>query len=138
MSIKIFFPSGLPVFWTMCQKHGMNIFDVNRFLSLYPAQLTGLDQNKGKIQVGFDADFCIWDPEEEFEVSKEDALFQNKICPYFGKTLRGRVYATVLRGCFIYDAEHPSLMEPYGNVLLKKPTKRSERVVTLNTIGEID
>jgi allantoinase len=45
---------GLPVFWTNCQKHLMTISDVSRYLSYYPAKLTGLDQNKGRIQVGFD------------------------------------------------------------------------------------
>ena len=120
----------LPVFWTNCQKNNMTIHDVNRFLSYHPAKLCGLDKNKGRIQVGYDADFCIWNPDEEWTVTKDETLFKNKICPYYGKLLKGRVYATVLRGYFIYDADNPTFDEPVGNVLLKKPMIRSERAIT--------
>lgn len=122
---------GLSIFWTAGQKHNMTIHDVNRFLSQHPAKLCGLDKNKGKIQVGYDADFCIWDPDEEWTVTKDDTLFKNKISPYFGKTLRGRVYATVLRGYFVFDVNNPTFVdEPIGNVLLKKPVRRNERAIT--------
>lgn len=121
---------GLSVFWTNCQKHSMTIMDVNRFLSYHPAKLTGLDQNKGRIEVGYDADFCIWDPDEDWTVSKEDALFKNKICPYFGKVLKGRVYATVVRGYFVFDVNNPTFDEPIGNVLLKRPMRQNESSVT--------
>lgn len=129
---------GLSIFWTNCQKHSMTIIDVNRFLCYHPAKLAGLDQNKGRIQVGYDADFCIWDPDEEWTVSKEDALFKNKICPYFGKVLKGRVYATVLRGYFIYDVNNPEFDEPIGNVLLKRPMKKCERVVAFQGEEEVE
>lgn len=82
---------GLPVFWTSAQKHDLTLHDVNRFMSLHPAKLCGLDQNKGKIQIGFDADFVIWDPDEEWTVTKEETLFKNKICPYYGMRLKGRM-----------------------------------------------
>lgn len=121
---------GLPVFWTSCQQFNMSIVDVHRFLSSYPAKLVGLDTNKARIQVGYDADFCIWDPDEEWTVSDQEALFKNKICPYFGKTLKGRVYATVVRGFFVYDANNPRFEDPMGNVLLKKPQQRNQRSVT--------
>lgn len=122
---------GLPIFWTAGQKHSMTIVDVNRFLSLHPAKLCGFDQNKGRIQIGYDADFCIWDPDEEWTVTKDETLFKNKISPYFGKVLRGRVYATVLRGYFVYDVNNPTFVEEaMGNVLLKKPIRRSNRIVT--------
>lgn len=120
----------LPIFWTNCQKNNMTIHDVHRFLSCHPANLCGLDKNKGRIQVGYDADFCIWDPDEEWTVTKEETLFKNKICPYYGKVLRGRVYATVIRGYFIYDLNNPRFDEPLGNVLLRKPARRSERAIT--------
>jgi allantoinase len=120
---------GLPIFWTHCQKHHMTIHDVHRFLCHHPAKLCGLDQNKGKIEIGYDADFCIWDPDEEWMVNKEETQFKNKICPYFGKTFKGRVYATVVRGYFVYDVNNPRFDEPIGNVLLKKPIRRCERAI---------
>jgi len=119
----------LPIFWTNCQRNNMTVYDLNRFLSYHPAKLCGLDQNKGRIQVGYDADFTIWDPEEEWTITKEEILFKNKICPYIGKVLKGRVYATVLRGFHVYDANDPVFDSPIGNCLMRKPTKRSERTI---------
>lgn len=122
---------GLPIFWTNCQKHNMTIHDVHRFMCHHPAKLCSLDQNKGKIEVGYDADFCIWDPDEDWTVTKEETFFKGKICPYYGRTFKGRVYATVVRGFFVYDVNNPLLNfdEPIGNVFLKKPTRRSDRAV---------
>lgn len=124
---------GLPIFWTNCQKHEMTIFDVNRFMSHHPAKLCGLDKNKGKIQIGYDADFCIWDPDEEFTVEQDSTQFKNKVSPYFGQKLRGRVYATCVRGWFVYDANNPKTKhDAMGNVMLRKPICRSQRVVILD------
>lgn len=102
----------------------MSIVDVYRFLSHHPAKLCGLDTNKARIQVGYDADFCIWDPDEQWTVSNTEAFFKTNICPYIGKTLKGRVYATVVRGYFVYDVNNPRFEDPMGNVLLKKPLER--------------
>lgn len=120
---------GLSVFWTKCQKNHMTLIDVNRFLSYHPAKLCGLDKNKGRIEVGYDADFCIWDPDEEWTVTKNDFLFKTKLCPYLGLSLKGRVYATVVRGFFVFDVNNPKFDEPVGNVLLKKPLRSAERSI---------
>lgn len=120
---------GLSVFWTASQRHGMTINDVNRLMSYNPARLCGLHKNKGKIEVGYDGDFCIWDPEEKFTVDKGDIDFKIKISPYIGKELIGRVYATVVRGYIVYDANESKFDEPIGDVLLKKPIKRCNRQI---------
>ncbi|KAL7028712.1 hypothetical protein ACKWTF_005970 [Chironomus riparius] len=121
---------GLPIFWTECRKNRMSIHDVHQFMSCNPAKLCGFDKNKGKLKPGYDADFCIWDPDEEWTITKEATLFKNIISPYFGKTVVGRVYATVVRGYFVYDANRPNETdEPIGTVVLKKPMKRSERAI---------
>lgn len=122
---------GLSIMWTECLKNNMSIHDLHRFMSDYPARLCGLEGNKGKLKVGYDADFCIWDPDEEWTITKEEALFKNKISPYFGKRVRGRVYATAVRGMFVYDSNYPTLPDlAVGNVILRKPTKKSERAIT--------
>jgi allantoinase len=119
---------GLSIFWTECQKRGFGIHDLHRFMSHAPAKLCGLDKNKGVLKVGFDADFCIWDPEEEWTISKDSDLLNNKVSPYYGRVVRGRVYATVVRGFFVYDGNHPNdFDDAIGTVLLKKPMKKCER-----------
>ena len=47
---------------------------------------------QGCILPGFDADFVIWDPNENFTLDAEDILCRNKdTSPYIGKKLKGVV-----------------------------------------------
>ena len=48
---------------------GISFFDVSKLLSSQPAKLCGLENRKGDLSVGKDADFVIWDPEESIKVS---------------------------------------------------------------------
>lgn len=69
--ITVFIPScpGLPLFWTSATQKGFQLADVVRLLSQETARLCSLDQQKGSIQPGYDADLVIWDPEREFKVT---------------------------------------------------------------------
>ena len=58
--------------------------------------------NKGKIAVGFDADFALVDLRQKFTVAKEDLFYRHPQSPYVGRTLTGRVVRTILRGQTIY------------------------------------
>ncbi|HEV2695847.1 MAG TPA: allantoinase [Verrucomicrobiae bacterium] len=58
--------------------------------------------NKGKIKVGFDADFALVDLKQSFAVAKEDLLYRHQQSPYIGRALTGRVVQTILRGKTIY------------------------------------
>lgn len=52
--------------------------------------------------------------------------FKNKITPYEGKTLHGRVQETWLRGKKIFDLETPGQFDektgPVGELLIEKTT----------------
>jgi allantoinase len=93
----------LPVIWTQIEKRGFGLPDLTRWMSASPAKLAGLDNRKGKIAAGFDADIVIWNPEKEFEVVPEIIHFKNKITPYSGMNLRGVVEATYVRGAKVYE-----------------------------------
>ena len=58
--------------------------------------------NKGKIAVGFDADFALVDLKQKFTVTKADLFYRHKQSPYVGRALTGRVVRTILRGQTIY------------------------------------
>lgn len=60
---------GLPLFWTSACKRGFSLADTVRLLCQRTAQLCRLDNQKGSLHPGHDADLVIWDPEKEFEVS---------------------------------------------------------------------
>jgi allantoinase len=70
-----------------------------------PARLAGLDR-KGRIAVGYDADFCVFAPDEFFVVDPARLLHRNPVTPYAGSTLKGVVRTTMLRGERV-DLEHP-------------------------------
>ncbi|GMK57590.1 hypothetical protein CspeluHIS016_0404240 [Cutaneotrichosporon spelunceum] len=73
------------------------------WLGINQARNVGLEDIKGEIKVGCDADFVIFDPEATEVITKEHLLFRNKVSPYIGKTVRGRVEQTYLRGHKVFD-----------------------------------
>ncbi len=76
---------------------------IARQLAQGPARLAGIDDRKGVIAPGFDADLIIFDPEAKTVVRGDDLHHRHKISPYEGRTLTGRVDATILRGGLIFE-----------------------------------
>jgi allantoinase len=68
-----------------------------------PAQLIGLEERKGAIACGYDADIVVWNPEKRFIVRPKMLQHRHKLTPYLNQPLRGAVEATFLRGEMIYD-----------------------------------
>lgn len=60
--------TGLSLFWTEARKRGFSVRDVQKFLCENPARLCQIDDRKGSIAVGKDADFVIWDPNSTITV----------------------------------------------------------------------
>jgi allantoinase len=58
--------------------------------------------HKGKVAVGFDADFAFVDLKQTFAVAKEDLLYRHQQSPYVGRALTGRIVRTILRGRTIF------------------------------------
>lgn len=93
----------LPAFWTAAQKRGFKIEDIHRLMSKHVAKFLYLEHKKGEIEIGYDADIVIWNPEEEFEVEKENVLHRHKITPYLGEKLKGVVKQTYVNGELVYN-----------------------------------
>ena len=88
---------GLPAVWTAGEEFGIELSDIARWLAANPCASFRVP-GKGSIAVGNDADFAVVAPEETFVVDVEALEHKNKISPYQGRTLRGVVKRTVLRG----------------------------------------
>lgn len=71
-------------------------------LTEHPAAFLKIENRKGKIKAGHDADFVIWIPEEEFKINQEDILHRHKLSPYTGRQLWGKVQQTIVNGITIY------------------------------------
>ncbi|TCO19137.1 allantoinase [Kribbella steppae] len=88
---------GLPAVWTEARRRGFTLTDVARWMCQAPAAQTGL-QHKGSIEVGYDADFGVFAPDETFVVDVNTLHHKNAITPYDGRPLDGVVRSTWLRG----------------------------------------
>ena len=88
---------GLPAVWTAGEELGIDLGDIARWFAANPCASFRIP-GKGAIAVGGDADFAVVAPEETFVVDVEALEHKNKISPYQGRTLRGVVKRTVLRG----------------------------------------
>jgi allantoinase len=92
----------LPVAWTEASRRGYTLRDLARWMCEGPARLAGLQRRKGALQPGFDADLCVWRPDETFRVDPAQLHHKHKLTPYAGQELHGVVVATVLRGELVY------------------------------------
>ncbi len=59
---------GLSLLWTEGRKRNIGIGQILDWTSTKSAKHAALDDRKGKLQVGYDGDFIVWDPEAQFEV----------------------------------------------------------------------
>ena len=88
---------GLSLMWTAAASRGHDLIDVARWMSQRPAEVVGL-AGKGAIAVGNDADLVVLAPDESFVVDPTRLHHKNPVTPYAGRSLRGVVRQTWLRG----------------------------------------
>lgn len=93
----------LPVLWTAAQKHNASLTNIAQWLCEAPARLADLQDRKGKIAKGYDADLLVWDPEKQFTVTESMILHKHKMTPYLNETLYGVVEQTFLGGTRVYN-----------------------------------
>ncbi|XP_049867144.1 allantoinase isoform X2 [Pectinophora gossypiella] len=108
---------GLSLFWTEASSRGLDLKTVSKYLSSGPAQLCGLQDRKGALKAGLDADFIFYDSDASFTVTTDIIRYKNKLSPYLNKTLKGVVKETYLRGQLVY-ADGDVVGEPKGKLLL--------------------
>ncbi|MFC7840036.1 allantoinase AllB [Streptomyces sp. NPDC057382] len=107
----------LSAVWTEARRRGHGLEDVVRWMSARTSALVGLDDRKGAIAPGRDADFAVLAPDETFTVDPVALQHRNRVTAYAGRTLQGVVKATWLRGRKIMaDGE---FTEPKGQLLTR-------------------
>ncbi|MBZ5661337.1 MAG: allantoinase AllB [Acidobacteriia bacterium] len=94
---------GLPAIWTRLSGTEYSLRHLVRWMCNGPAQLAGLDNRKGAIAPGYDADIVVWNPEKSFTVKSGMLKHRHKLTPYLNESLRGVVETTFLGGEMIYD-----------------------------------
>ncbi|KAF4634036.1 hypothetical protein G7Y89_g4070 [Cudoniella acicularis] len=118
---------GLPILWTAIQSldllETITITDIVTWCCENTSKQVGLQHKKGALRAGLDADICVFDDEASSVVEESRLLFRNKVTPYEGKTLKGVVKETYLRGQKIFASESGGIDEsqvPMGKLLLDK------------------
>jgi allantoinase len=102
----------LPVVWTEARRRGFSLSDVVSWMAQRPARLAGLAR-KGRIAPGYDADFCVFAPDEGFTVDPARLHHRHPVTPYAGRGLLGVVRGTILHG------EPAGPAQPRGRLLAR-------------------
>ena len=106
----------LSVLWTSADARNFSLCDVAKWMAEKPAALAGMDGRKGKIAHGYDADLVVFDPETSWTVTTEDLYYRHRISAYLGKSLRGKVKQTFVRGNLVF-ADGEFCISPIGKEL---------------------
>ena len=88
----------LPAVWTAARNRDIPLEKIAAWLSEKPAAFIGLQDSKGKIEVGFDADLVVWQPDANFMVTQNIIEHKHKVSPYEGMELFGVTEAVFLAG----------------------------------------
>lgn len=72
-----------------------------KLMSTNPAKILGL--NKGKLEIGYEADFTLIDLDEEYTYRQEEILSKSKNSLMIGRTLAGRVKRVYKKGVLKYE-----------------------------------
>jgi len=118
---------GLPILWTSALENHRSITPemIAKWCCEHTAKQVGLENCKGKLEVGFDGDVCVFDDKYEWVVGRtgEGMLFRNKVTPYQGKKMKGAVQETWVRGQQIWKKGGSGGgfggMKPVGRLLLE-------------------
>ena len=102
---------GLPAIWTGARQHGASLVDVVAWMAQRPAALAGLTR-KGRISIGYDADFAVFAPDEIFVVDPASLQHRHSLTPYAGRRLSGIVTQSWVRG-------RQTGAEPFGQLLTR-------------------
>lgn len=97
--------------WTAAHAMNASLSRVAELLCEVPARLFGIDNMKGFLKAGLDADIVIWDPESSQVLTEDKCHHRHKLSPYHGLKVRGIVLRTLLRGRSIYNSQGTSMHE---------------------------
>ena len=98
-----------------CQQRKMPLSKIARLTSQNIAEITGIP-GKGKLAIGYDADFAVVDMDCRYTLNAEDLFYKHKVSPYVGMAFQGAVVQTILRGKTIFK-DGKIVAAPMGKLL---------------------
>lgn len=111
----------LPAFWTGCEQRGISPCMVTRQLSRNPARHFLLDDRKGSLNVGADADIVILKP-ERYSFDPSTSLSAVQWSSFEGMEFTVKIAATYCRGNLAFDGAKITNAPGYGRFLRPRST----------------
>jgi allantoinase len=93
----------LSAVWTGARARGVDPEQIAGWISANTAHLARLDDRKGRLAPGFDADAVVWDPDTSFVVDAGRLEHRHQVSPYVGRELFGVVHATYVGGHLAFE-----------------------------------
>jgi allantoinase len=84
-------------------RRGLRLPALTRLVAGAPARLLGLWPRKGAIRAGADADLALVALEREWTFMPEQLQARSGLSPYVGRSFRGAVVRTLVRGVTVFD-----------------------------------
>jgi cytosine/adenosine deaminase-related metal-dependent hydrolase len=103
--------------WTEAQRRGIPIWQLTDYICTRPADLFQLEGTKGRLEVGYDADFVILDPVVDWTFDASTSFTSAKWSPFDDWTFRGKIQGTYLRGNPVFAAGQVIAAPGYGQWL---------------------
>jgi allantoinase len=111
----------LPALFSEGRRRGLPLHRVAELVAFNPARRYGL-LDKGDIEVGYDVDLALLDPDRRFVVRGADSPSAQGYTPFEGQELTGQVTATFLRGQLAWEGG--AAVGPARGRYLHRPTGR--------------
>jgi allantoinase len=100
-------------------------------MATQPAEFAGLAERKGRIAPGYDADLVVFDDSADFVITSDIIKYRHKITPYEGRTVKGVIDKTLVRGRPVY-ADGDMVGTPAGQAILGQANLRAGQAGTDN------
>jgi allantoinase len=93
-----------------------------RIISSAAAERYRIDDRKGSIARGKDADLVLVNPKESWKVDEKQFYSKGKLSPFHGRTFTGKIHKTLVRGGLVYDHREGVVGDP-GHGRFIRPKK---------------
>lgn len=90
----------LPLCLRLTQQTALNLSDAISKITDSPASILGLEA--GKLSVGANADICIFDKDEDWQLSADSINSHGKNSPFLGWNFQGKVKHTIVNGNLLF------------------------------------
>ena len=91
----------LPLSLRLCQQSSITLREVIGKITHAPANILGIDA--GTLSVGANADICIFDENEDWQLSNETIHSHGKNTPFPGWNFQGKVKHTIINGKVLFS-----------------------------------